>query len=470
MDAESGFSRRGFLQTGTVAALGAAGLTSIGAGEAAADTGFAPAGMAANQPMIEVPFEEHQIVRVAVIGTGNRGSYMLGEFLRVPETGAGSVRVTAVCDVREAQALQAAAAVEAAGQPTPAIYTSGDYDYENLVARDDIDFVYIATPWEWHFPMALAALENGKHVGVDTPLAYELDHLWKLVDASERTRRHCLMMENFSYGRNQLRVLRMAHEGLFGELLSASGGYVHDLRRELVVHGDQYEWAWRRKHLTHRLGDLYSQHGFAPASMHMDINRGDRYTQLVSATTPALSLAAYRAEHMPPGHPMYDEEYVTGDRTISLLETAKGRVVRAASTFWTPHPFSHLTTLTGTKGVFEDYPPRIYLEPDRSDHTWGNFEDYAGFDHWLWQDMPGGGGGHGGADFMLVWRLIQCMRLGLVPDIDVYDSATWSVAIALSSESLKRGSDGRGQPVAVPDFTRGHWQESRPGLDTQRPS
>lgn len=468
MGAESGFSRRGFLTTGAGTALGVAGIASIAAGEAHADTGVPPATMQANRPMIDVPFEEHHIVRVAVIGTGARGLGMLQQFLAVPEFGAGSVRVTAVCDIREAWARQAAGAVEAAGQPTPAIYTAGDYDYENLLARDDVDFVYVATPWEWHLPMAVKAMELGKHVGVETPLATELSHLWKLVDTSERTRRHCLMMENFSYGRNQLRVLRMAHEGLFGELLSASGGYVHDLRRELFL--DDYRWVWRRKHLTYRIGDLYSRHGFAPASSHLDINRGDRYTQLVAATTPAESMAAYRAEHMPPDHPTFDEEYVTGDRTISLLETAKGRVVRAASTFWTPHPFSHLTTLTGTKGVFEDYPARIYLEPDRTDHSWGNFEDYAAHDHWMWQDMPGGGGGHGGADFMLIWRLVQSMRLGLVPDIDVYDSATWSVAIALSSESLKRGRDGRGQPVAVPDFTRGNWRQSRPGLDTERPS
>lgn len=479
-------SRRTFFKSGAVAgmAVGLAGLGGLSTAEADSDTGQPPPRTQRNGgTMINVPFERYDEVRIGIVGLGNRGMGMLGLFLAIP-----SVRITAICDIRAERTQQAAALVRAAGQPDPAIYTGGegDYksaleasrrarfvrpdpnakDYRGLCARDDVDFVYTPTPWEWHFPVAMAAMRSGKHVGVELPLAMELSHLWQLVDTSEETRRHCIQLENVSYGRNELRLLRMAHAGLFGDLLHGAGAYIHDIRREFFPpHSTRYPTDWRRLWHTRDNTCLYPNHGLAPIAADMDINRGDRFLRLVSSSSSSLGLPAYREEHIPRGDPIWDEEYIQGDRNISLIETAKGRLIRLERDVSTPHPYNRLNHLAGTKGLFEDYPPRIYLEPDMSGDEWGDFENYAEYDHWLWKDIGGGGGGHGGIDYLLLWRLVQTMRLGLVPDIDVYDSATWSVPVPLSRNSIKRG----GRPVSVPDFTRGHWEQYRPGLDSSRP-
>ncbi|MFJ8649217.1 Gfo/Idh/MocA family protein [Streptomyces sp. NPDC093546] len=464
-------SRRSVLRTtagaaGVVGVSGAAGL-GLGplGGTAAAD---APAGAPAEAPvprrqgstMAGVPFERRSTVRVGIIGLGNRGGSMIDLFLALP-----GVRVVAVCDPVRAKAERAAAKVVKAGQPSPAVYTKGEDDYANLCARGDVDFVYVATPWDSHFEMAKAAMLAGKHVGVECPLAMRLDELWALVDLSERTRRHCMQLENCCYGRNEMRVLRMAHAGVFGELLHGAGAYNHDLR-ELMFSPTYYEGPWRRLWHTRLRGDLYPNHGFGPVANYMDVNRGDRVVSISSFGTPALGLAEYREANMPPGDPSWKETYVGSDRTISMVTTAKGRVIRLEHDVSTPHPYSRINSLGGTKGVFEDYPARIYVEPDHKGHQWGDFSAYAAeFDHWLWKEHANPPGGHGGMDYIMVYRLMQCMRLGLVPDFDVYDAATWTAPVPLSHASIK----AKGAPQQIPDFTRGEWRKPRSGVDSVKP-
>ncbi|MFE1772292.1 Gfo/Idh/MocA family protein [Streptomyces sp. NPDC059008] len=463
---EAGPSRRSVLWTAGAAGagLGLGGLPA-GSAAAAAPTAADPASAAGTAPaakgktMIGVPFERRSTVRVGIIGLGNRGDGMIGLFLAVP-----GVRVVALCDPVKEKTAKAAKKVTNAGQPAPAVYSNGDHDFENLCKRGDIDFVFVATPWDWHFEMARTAMLNGKHVGVECPLALRLDQLWALVDLSERTRRHCMQVENCCYGRNEMRVLRMAHAGLFGELLHGAGAYHHDLRG-LMFDPNYYEGPWRRLWHTRLRGDLYPNHGFGPVANYMDLNRGDRAVRISSFGTPALGLAAYRKEHMPANDPSWKESYIESDRTISLVQTAKGRVIRLEHDVSTPHPYSRINSLGGTKGVFEDYPERIYLEPDQSNEEWGDFARYAEWDHWLWKEHANPPGGHGGMDYMLVFRLMQCMQLGLVPDFDVYDGATWSAPVPLSDASIKAG----GAPQEFPDFTRGLWKKARPGMDSQKP-
>ncbi|MFB7586182.1 Gfo/Idh/MocA family protein [Streptomyces sp. NPDC056169] len=467
-------SRRTVLRT-TVGAAGAGlGIGAVGAqaAEAApapqaapaaqAATGSAPAGSRRlGATMAGVPFEGRSTVRVGIIGLGNRGNGMIGLFLALPW-----VRVVAVCDPVREKAERAAAKVVAAGQPAPAVYTHGEDDYENLCARSDLDFVYVATPWDLHFAMARAAMLNGKHVGVECPIAMQIDELWELVDLSERTRRHCMQLENCCYGRNEMRVLRMAHAGKFGRLLHGAGAYNHDLRG-LMFSPTYYEGPWRRQWHTRLRGDLYSNHGFGPVANYMDVNRGDRVVSISSFGTPALGLAEYRAEHMPPGDPSWSETYIESDRTISLVQTAKGRLIRLEHDVSTPHPYSRINSLGGTKGVFEDYPPRIYLEPDHTNDEWADFSSYADeFDHWLWKEHANPPGGHGGMDYIMLYRLMQCVQLGLVPDFDVYDAATWTAPVPLSHASIR----AQGAPQEIPDFTRGEWSRARPGVDSVRPS
>ncbi len=445
------------------AGLGMAGLVPGSAAAApAGNTGESAASWPVRQgaTMIGVAFERRSTVRVGIVGLGNRGGSMIDLFLAIPD-----VRVVALCDPVKEKTAQAAKKVTDAGQPAPALYTKGDHDFENLCKRGDLDFVYVATPWDWHFEMARSAMLNGKHVGVECPIALQLDQLWELVDLSERTRRHCMQLENCCYGRNEMRVLRMAHAGLFGDLLHGAGAYNHDLRG-LMFDPDYYEGPWRRLWHTRLRGDLYPNHGFGPVANYMDVNRGDRVVRISSFGTPALGLAAYRKEHMEPGDPSWKESYIESDRTISLVQTAKGRVIRLEHDVSTPHPYSRINSLGGTKGVFEDYPERIYIEPDHTDDAWADFARYTDWDHWLWKEHANPPGGHGGMDYMMVFRLMQCIRLGLVPDFDVYDAATWTSPVPLSHASIK----AKGTPQEIPDFTRGLWSKSRPGMDSEKPA
>ncbi|MDQ0945091.1 Gfo/Idh/MocA family protein [Streptomyces sp. V1I1] len=451
----------GALGTGPAAAAesGTAGAAAqAAASQAGAETAEAPARKGST--MAGVPFERRGTVRVGIVGLGNRGGSMIDLFLALP-----GVQVVGLCDPVKAKTESAAAKVVKAGQPAPAVYTNGEDDYENLCKRGDIDFVYVATPWDFHFEMAKTAMLNGKHVGVECPIAMRLDELWELVDLSERTRRHCLQLENCCYGKNEMRVLRMAHAGKFGDLLHGAGAYNHDLRG-LMFDPGYYEGPWRRLWHTRLRGDLYPNHGFGPVSNYMDINRGDRVTHISSFGTPALGLAEYRKATMPPGDPSWKETYIESDRTISLVQTAKGRVIRLEHDVSTPHPYSRINSLGGTKGVFEDYPSRIYIEPDHTDDQWGDFAKYADWDHWLWKEHSNPPGGHGGMDYIMIFRLMQCMQLGLVPDFDVYDAATWTAPVPLSHASIK----AKGAPQQIPDFTRGEWKKSRPGVDSVKPT
>ncbi|MGW1278766.1 Gfo/Idh/MocA family protein [Streptomyces tsukubensis] len=430
------------------------------ASAASAADGYATAPPRRGRTMAGVPFERRSTVRVGIIGLGNRGGSMIDLFLALP-----GVRVVALCDPVKAKCERAAAKVVAAGQPSPAVYAKGEDDYRDLCERGDLDLVYVATPWETHFAMAEAALLGGKHVGVECPVAMRLDELWALVDLSERTRRHCMQLENCCYGRNEMRVLRMAHAGLFGELLHGAGAYNHDLR-ELMFDPDYYEGPWRRLWHTRLRGDLYPNHGFGPVANYMDVNRGDRVVSISSFGTPALGLAEYREANMAPGDPSFKESYVSADRTVSMVRTAKGRIIRLEHDVSTPHPYSRINSLGGTKGVFEDYPARIYVEPDHTDHRWGDFARYADWDHWLWKEHANPPGGHGGMDYIMLFRLVQTMRLGLVPDFDVYDAAVWTAPVPLSHLSIK----AQGAPLPIPDFTRGEWRRTRPGVDSAKPS
>ncbi|MFJ8938863.1 Gfo/Idh/MocA family protein [Streptomyces sp. NPDC102365] len=465
-----GHSRRSVLRTAGVTGTGLGLGLGLGVfadgGTARAAEPQAPvdapvdAGPAARgRTMIGVPFERRGTVRVGIIGLGNRGGGMIDLFLALD-----GVRVVALCDPVKDKTAAAAAKVVAAGQPAPATYTKGEHDFAALCARGDLDFVYVATPWDLHFEMARTALLNGKHVGVECPIAMRLDQLWELVDLSERTRRHCMQLENCCYGRNEMRVLRMAHAGKFGRLLHGAGAYNHDLRG-LMFDPDYYEGPWRRLWHTRLRGDLYPNHGFGPVANYMDVNRGDRVTHISSFGTPSIGLAEYRAEHMPPGDPSWKETYIESDRTISLVQTAKGRVIRLEHDVSTPHPYSRINSLGGTKGVFEDYPERIYIEPDHADDVWGDFSAYAEWDHWLWKEHSDPPGGHGGMDYIMLFRLMQSIRLGLVPDFDVYDAATWTAPVPLSHASIK----AHGAPQAIPDFTRGLWKNERPGMDSPKP-
>jgi predicted dehydrogenase len=404
--------------------------------------------------MMGVPFEPHPVVRVGIVGTGLRGSSVLGELLSVE-----GVRVTALCDIVAAKAQRAADRIVKAGQPMPALYTAGERDFEHLVTRDDVDFVYTATPWPWHTPVCLAALKAGKHCGTEVPAATSLEECWALVDASEKARRHCLIMENCCYDFNEMMDNTMVKKGLFGEVQYGEAAYIHDLRALLFE--DKDEGLWRRFPHTNRQGNFYPTHGLGPVSWYFDIHGGDRFDYLVSMSTGERGLSLWRDAHVPKDSPKWKETYIEGDINSSLIKTMKGKTILLQHAVTTPTPYDRLNSIRGTKGVFKDYPARIYLDGQKGGEAYKTIDELkAEHTHPLWKELGERArktGGEGGMDFIMISRLMRCMQQGLPPDIDVYDAAAWSAPWALSEMSVKHGS----VPVRFPDFTRGGWQTVR---------
>ncbi len=445
------------------AALGGIGLGLFGNSASAAEksdallqdliTGPQPA----NKTMIGVPFEKRETVRVAIVGTGLRGTSTLSEFLHQP-----AVRVTALCDVVQSKVDRAKAMVEKAGQPSPATYVNGDRGYEELVKRDDIDFVYIATPWEWHTPQALAAMNAGKHTGTEVPSAYTLEDCWKLVDTSERTRRHCMLMENCCYDYDELLVLNLVRAGVLGEIVHAEGAYNHDLREILFETRD--EGLWRRRHHTLRNSNLYPTHGLGPVANYMDINRGDKFEYMVAMASASLGLQEYRKSNLKADDPRQSEVYKTGDYNTNLIKTAKGRTIMVQHNVSTPRPYDRINLVQGTKGIFRDYPSRVFIDGQKGGHQWQTTDAFKEkYEHDLWRKEGEAArklGGHGGMDYIMCYRLIECMTRGIAPDIDVYDAAAWSAPGPISEISVAKGS----MPVKFPDFTRGLWQQARKSI------
>jgi len=447
-------SRRDMLKTAALAGAGL-GLTGLGWGkeDAAAGPEEITGARSGSGSMIGEKFQGYESVRVGIIGVGGRGSSLLRDLLAVDH-----VQVNAVCDIVPEKVQRAQKAVVEAGQKEPRGYSRGDHDFENLCKRDDLDIVYIATPWDWHVPMALSGMKNGKHVAMEVPAATTLKDCWALVDTSEQTRRHCIMLENCCYGYNEMTVLNMVRGGVFGELTHGEAAYIHNLRSLLIA--DEGEGLWRRFPHTKRNGNLYPTHGLGPVARYMDVNRGDRFDYMVSISSLERGLTLYRDAHVPSDSPKRKEKYICGDINTSVIRTVKGRTIMLQHDIINPRTYDRLNMIAGTKGTFRDYPPRLYVDGQKED-DWTTLDAYkAQYEDPLWTkegEIAKKLGGHGGMDFIMNYRLIQCMRDGLVPDMDVYDAAAWSAPGPLSEMSVAKS----GSSMKFPDFTRGKAMQPR---------
>ncbi len=410
--------------------------------------------LAAHAPaptMRNVPFTPTPQPRVGIIGVGGRGSGLLGDLL-----GVENVRVVSVCDLVQEKAERAAKRVTEAGQSAPKIYAGKEDSYKSLLNAGDLDIVYIATPWDLHVPQAVYAMEHGIHAAVEVPVAVTLADCWRIVDVSEKTRKHCVILENCCYGYNELLVLNMVKTGLFGEITHGEAAYIHDLRALLFENSG--EGLWRRTPHQTRNGNLYPTHGLGPVARYMGIHEGDRFTRLVSMSSAQRSLTEWRDTHLPEGDPKRRETYRCGDMNTSLIQTAQGRTVVLQHDVVTPRPYSRANLVAGTKGTFSDYPPRIYLDGQEGGEQWAGIDTFKEkYQHRLWRDigeLARKRGGHGGMDFLMTYRLMECLQKGVPPEMDVYDAAAWSAPGPLSDVSVAKGN----APVEFPDFTRGKWK------------
>jgi hypothetical protein len=396
-------------------------------------------------------------VRWGLIGIGARGLSHVEQLLRLE-----GCAITALCDPHPPALSRGREAVAKAGRAAPAVFGDGPDAWRRLVDRDDVDAVLVSTPWEQHVPQAVAALRAGKHAFVEVPAAVTLEECWQLVEAAEATRRHCMMLENVCYGREELMALHMCRRQLFGDLTHAEAAYIHDLRDQQ----QEIAWgtgSWRVPHYERRNGNVYPTHGLGPVAQFLNVNRGDRFTRLTSMSSPSLGQAQYAAREFPEGHPRRRATYVCGDMNTSLLQTALGRTVLVQHDVSTPRPYSRLNFIQGTRGAFGGFPNRIVLEGRTDVHRWDTDMTrwFAEFDHPLWVRVGEAAvkaGGHGGMDFVMLWRVVACLRSGQPMDQDVYDAATWSAVAPLSEQSVAR----RGDAVDVPDFTRGAWKTMAP--------
>lgn len=418
-----------------------------------------PARSEGQHSVLRLTTDPMPIVRVGFIGLGMRGPGAVERFANLD-----GVEIKALCDLYPERVEKSQEILAQYQIPAAASY-SGEESWKELCERDDIDLVYICTPWQLHVPMAVYAMEHGKHVAVEVPAATSLEECWQLVNTAEKTQRHCMMLENCVYDFFELTTLNMAQHGLFGEILHTEGSYIHNLD----PFWDYYQGNWRLSFDQAHRGDVYATHGLGPACQLLNIHRGDKMNYLVSVDTKSVNGLKSAQEKMGA------ETFANADQTLTLIKTEKDHTILLEHNVYTPRPYSRMYQLTGTEGFANKYPIQGYAFrpeqlageelPDHENLSEHSFIPEAAkaalmerYKHPIAREIEDKArqvGGHGGMDFIMDYRLVYCLHNGLPLDQDVYDAAEWSCISSLTAASLEHNST----PVAVPDFTRGDWNK-----------
>jgi len=450
--------RRSFLKKGL---LGTLGLYSYPKNELVTDydeiPGFkTPA--ATGKSVIDLKVAPIKQVKVAFIGVGARGS---GHVMQFASLFPDKAMITAICDIRESQAQKAVDKLKAKGQTAKAYFGKVD-SWKEMLKRDDIDLVVIATPWRDHVPMAVEAMKQGKHVVIEVPAALTLDECWQLVNTAEETQRNCMMMENVCYGDEELWLLNMVRSEVFGTLTYAEAAYIHNLNSYLLDTKGYYDF-WRLKENIAHDGNLYPMHGLGPVAQYLDILRGDRFEHIVSMSSLEASLSE-SMKKLPADHPYanFQGKIKHGDMNSSMIKTNKGRMIMLKHDVVSPRAYDRINSLAGTHAYHQGYPSRLSIVDKGHEYLKeADYNEYKSkYKHPIWDKLKKEievNGGHGGMDFVLIYRIIDSLNNGRPMDMDVYDAATWSSVIPLSEVSVSKGNI----PVKFPDFTRGRWKESR---------
>lgn len=397
-------------------------------------------------------------VRVGFIGVGNRGSAAVERLSYLD-----GVSINGICDIRPEQVIGAKKRIKSSGH-NPVSFSGSEESWKKMCDGADYDLIYICTPWELHAPMAVYAMEKGKHVAVEIPAATTVDDCWKMVETSEKTKKHCVILENCCYDFFELMTLNMVRQGFFGEIIHAEGAYIHDILESIFSKESRYD-LWRLKQNAKRNGNLYPNHGLGPVAQAMDINRGDQMEYMVSMASNdfmmnplARELAAEDASYKE-----YVDKPFRGNINSSIIRTKKGRTIMLQHDVTSPRPYSRIHLLSGTKGTARKYP--LPGKVSTSHERWFSEEEMKAIEEQYTPEivkkigeLAKQVGGHGGMDFMMDWRLIDCLRNGLPVDMDVYDAASWSVISPLSEWSVANRSGA----IDIPDFTGGAWKTNKP--------
>ncbi|MBO9637645.1 MAG: Gfo/Idh/MocA family oxidoreductase [Siphonobacter aquaeclarae] len=415
-------------------------------------------------------------VRLGFIGVGLRGREHVRNSILFSQ-----VEINAICDIDPAAVEKAQKMLRDSGRKEAAVYGKGERDFENMVKREDLDGIVIATPWEWHVPMAVSAMKAGKYAAVEVSATVTLQESWDLVNTYEKTGSHCMILENVCYRRDVMAALNMVRSGLFGELTHLECGYEHDLREVKFNDGKKAygggvefgekafsEAKWRTQHSVTRNGDLYPTHGLGPVAEMININRGNQFEYLVSMATKSRGLHKYVVDNGGPNHPNAKVDFKLGDVVQTMVKCYNGETILITHDTNSPRPYSLGFKVQGVNGIWMDEGDQIYLEKvSPKPHTWEPDKAYMEkYDHPLWKkfEKDAKGAGHGGMDYFVIRDFILAIQNKTSPTMDVYDAAAWSAIAPLSELSIKKGS----KPIPIPDFTRGKWKTNKPifGLDS----
>ncbi|MEN8227280.1 MAG: Gfo/Idh/MocA family oxidoreductase [Bacteroidota bacterium] len=406
-------------------------------------------------------------LQLGFIGVGGRGRGHLKNVLR-----RGDVVVQAICDIDPDAIEKSLTMISEFGHKKPAVYSESEHSFLDLLAREDIDGVIIATPWLWHTPMTVAAMEAGKYAGVEVSAATSIAECWDLVNTYERTGVPMMILENVCYRRDVMAVLQMVREDVFGELVHARCGYRHDLQRVKFSPGvtfgkdAKHEARWRTQHSLLRNADLYPTHGIGPIANILNINHGNRFLTLTSHATKSRGLHDYIMRHPEggPDHPNAKLKWALGDVVTSTINTANGETIIVTHDTNLPKPYSLDLQVQGTRGLTEfdrNGYNRIYVDGVSEHHKWEDMDKwFAKYDHPLWKrfESTASGAGHGGIDYFVVNAFVESVKRNVEPPMDAYDAAAWSAITPLSERSIAEGN----APQYFPDFTRGNWIKRKP--------
>ncbi|HBZ66428.1 MAG TPA: acetylgalactosaminidase [Bacteroidales bacterium] len=413
--------------------------------------------------VLQLACEPLDTVRIAFIGLGMRGSDAVERYMNIE-----GVKVVVLCDPDFWKVDACQKVLLKNGRPAAATYKNAS-DWKEVCRRKDVDLVYVCTHWQLHTPIAVYAMQHGKHVAIEVPAALTVEDCWKLVNTAEQTRRHCMMLENCCYDFFEMATLNMAQKGFFGEVVHCEAAYIHDLRWLQFDEKDGYWDMWRLRYNTSHTGNPYPTHGLGPVCQILNIHRGDKMDYLVSMSTNQVGMSAYAKEKFGGNSPQAKVDYKLGDMNTTLIRTAKGKTIMLQHDITSPRPYNRIHMVSGTKAFAQKYPVQgIAMEPKAHSFVKKEVMDslLAVYEHPFAREigeLARKVGGHGGMDFIMDYRLIYCLRHGLPLDEDVYDAAEWSCITELSEQSVLNGS----APVQIPDFTRGDWNKLK-GLEFKK--
>ncbi len=436
----------------------------LSAGCISKGSGLAGLGRGQGAPMHGFRVPPMKKVRVGLIGVGSRGTGAVRRIAQIP-----GCEITAMSDINPKRLDENQAWLKERGYKAPKEWSrNGDEDaWKGLCDSDVCDVVYSVTPRELHAPINVYAMDHGKHVLQEVPGAFTLEECWATVEAAERNRRHCMMLENCTYGEEEMLAFNLIHKGKLGEIVQAEVGYQHDQRSLQYNPRDGRFWRLKR-HLNHH-GNYYPTHGLVPAGRCLDINRGDRFEYLVSMETKSASFEQFGRDNFPASDWRHSAKMVKGDINMSMLRTAMGRIVTLIHNVCTPRPYDRGNLYMGTNGIYRSYPSLLMAWEEKTGDK-GAHQYFAAekalkikeeYRHPFWKvagDIAKKVGGHGGMDFIMDLRWAYCLQNGLPLDTDVYDLATYSSIVELTEKSV----NARSAAIDFPDYTRGGWKTAQP--------